>query len=84
MEGYILTMEKVTVSLPAALLNYADRRARVSNTSRSRVIADALAERKAREEEALAVEGYRFYAEESREFAASSLDAVTEAIDRAS
>lgn len=75
-----LSKEKVTVSLPRELVRYADKKAAESGKSRSQLVAEALAEKKAREEEELAAEGYRFYASESRDFAISSLPAVSEAI----
>ncbi|MCL4371050.1 MAG: ribbon-helix-helix domain-containing protein [Chloroflexi bacterium] len=74
-----VALEKVTVSLPRDLVDYATEKARRSGVSRSRVIAEALEERKAREEEQLAAEGYRFYAAEAEGFAQSSARAVSEA-----
>ena len=79
MTVFAQTMQKVTISLPSELLAYADAQAKSLQTSRSQVISDALAERKAAEEAALAVEGYRFYAAEACEFAASSAAATAEA-----
>ena len=70
---------RITVSLPREAVAYADRRARAERTSRSRVIADALARARAAEE-ALAAEGYQFYAEEAMSFAQSSGGAVSEGI----
>lgn len=75
-----LSKEKVTVSLPRDLVRYADKKAAESARSRSQLVAEALAEKKAREEDELASEGYRFYARESKEFADSSLGAVSEAL----
>ncbi len=77
-----LDLEKVTLSLPKELVRYADRRAAELSTSRSQVIGDAVADRRAREEEDLAREGYAFYARESEEFAAGSMTAVAEALGR--
>ena len=74
-------IRKVTISLPAYLLEYADHAAIETNVSRSQIISDALAEVKARADETRAVEGYQFYAVESEEFAAASATAVAEAID---
>jgi metal-responsive CopG/Arc/MetJ family transcriptional regulator len=74
---------KITVSLPASLVEFADCEAARLNVSRSRLIAQALAEIKAAEEERLAIEGYRFYAQEASEFAEASADAVAEALDHA-
>ncbi len=75
-----LSKEKVTVSLPRDLVRYADKKAAESGKSRSQLVAEALAEKKAREELELAAEGYCFYAGESKEFADRSLGAVSEAM----
>jgi metal-responsive CopG/Arc/MetJ family transcriptional regulator len=75
------TLRKVTISLPHHLLEFADREAARLNISRSRVIAQALSEIKAEEEERLAAEGYRFYAQEASEFAEASAAALAEALD---
>lgn len=75
------TTRKVTISLPADVLAYADAQAERRNTSRSQVIAQALADLKVAEQEALAAEGYRFYAAEARAFDEASADAVAEAWD---
>ena len=75
--------EKVTLSLPKELIDYADKRARELSVSRSQVIGEALAQRRAREEEELAREGYAFYARESESFAAVSATAVSEALGHA-
>ena len=72
-------MRKVTVSLPPELLAFADDRARVLHTNRSHVISMALTAVKESEEAKLAAEGYRFYAQESLEFAEASHQAVAEA-----
>jgi len=58
--------KKVTVSLPEELVEYADRLARESSTSRSAVIADLLEWRRARVRDALAREGYAFYGDEAK------------------
>jgi hypothetical protein len=50
--------------------------------NRSKVIAEALAAQREREEARLAAEGYRFYAQEASEFAAASLQAVSEGMLR--
>jgi metal-responsive CopG/Arc/MetJ family transcriptional regulator len=73
-------VEKVTVSLPAELIRYADERAAALRTSRSRIISRALTAWRAQEQDALAREGYGFYAQEANEFAAASLQAVSEAL----
>ena len=75
-----LDREKVTLSLPRDLVRYADALATELATSRSQVIASALAAQRAREEDELAREGYAFYAQESEEFAAASMRAVSEAL----
>ncbi len=72
--------EKVTISLPERLVRYANQRASRLGISRSQVVADALIAQQARETEELAAEGYRFYAEEARDFAAESGPAVAEAL----
>lgn len=74
---------KVTVSLPQALVEYADARAEAVGTNRSRVIAEALADAQRRQQEELAREGYAFYNDESAEFAQISGKAVAEALDDA-
>ena len=76
-------LEKVTVSLPRELVRYADSLAAERATSRSAVVSDALAVLRERQESELAREGYAFYAEESAEFAAASMKAVSEAFGRA-
>ena len=74
-------VRKITISLPSNLVEFADREAARLSISRSRVIAQALSEIKAEEEERLAAEGYRFYAQEASEFAAASAAAIAEALD---
>jgi metal-responsive CopG/Arc/MetJ family transcriptional regulator len=74
------TARKITISLPADMLAYADAQAARRNTSRSQVISEALAEYRAAKEAALAAEGYGYYAGEASAFAASSADAVAEAL----
>ena len=73
-------MRKITVSLPQELVEFADTVAARMKTSRSRMIAEAIMAQRAREEASLAAEGYRFYAQEASEFAAASLQAVSEAL----
>lgn len=75
-----LETRKVTISLPASLLKYADRRATQMGTSRSEVISLVLAEALAREKDALAAEGYRFYGQEAQEFAEASVRAFAEVL----
>ena len=69
---------KVTISLPVHLLDFADRLAVQVQTNRSQVISQALAAVQAQEEERLAAEGYRFYADESAEFAQITASASAE------
>lgn len=76
-------VRKITISLPAELVEFADRLAKQSRLSRSQVVSRALAQIRASEEERLAAEGYRFYAREAEEFAAASSRAVAEAVDHA-
>ena len=59
------SVSKITVSLPRELVTYVDASATERQISRSRVIAEILAEKKAANEDQLAAEGYRFYAEEA-------------------
>jgi metal-responsive CopG/Arc/MetJ family transcriptional regulator len=73
--------QKVTVSLPADLLAYADAQARRLRTSRSQFLSRVLAQLRDSEQARLAAEGYSFYAADSRDFAESSLPAVAEALD---
>ena len=77
------SVRKITISLPDNLVEFADREAARLSTSRSRVIAQALAEIKTEEEERLAAEGYRFYAQEASEFAEASAAALAKALDHA-
>jgi metal-responsive CopG/Arc/MetJ family transcriptional regulator len=74
-------VRKITISLPDSLVDFADREAARLSISRSRVIAQALSEIKAEEEERLAAEGYRFYAQEASEFAEASATAIAEVLD---
>ena len=77
-------MRKITVSLPQELVEFADTVAAAMKISRSKVIADAIAVQREREEARLAAEGYRFYAQEASEFAAASLQAVSEVLGHGS
>lgn len=74
------SIRKITISLPAELVEFADRLAEQLRLSRSQVVSRALAQAKAMEEERLAAEGYRYYAQEAQEFAAASSRAVAEAV----
>jgi len=84
MSARTVPIRKVTVSLPVSLVDFADREAARLNIIRSRLIARALSYIKAVEEEQLAAEGYRFYAQEASEFAGASASAVAEALEPAS
>lgn len=75
---------KVTISLPVNLLDFADRLAVQVKTNRSQVISQALAAVQAQEEARLAAEGYRFYANESLDFAQITASASAEAFASAS
>ncbi len=72
--------QKVTISLAQDLLRYADQQAEALGRSRSQIIGHALAELRAREADALAREGYAFYAREAEDFAAVSLAASSEVV----
>jgi len=72
-------IRKVTISLPVNLLDFADRLAAQVKTNRSQVISQALAAVQTQEEERLAAEGYRFYANESLDFAQTTAPASAEA-----
>ena len=80
MPGGVSTMRKITVSLPQELVEFADTVAVTMKISRSKVIADAIVAQREREEARLAAEGYRFYAQEASEFAAASLQVVSEVL----
>ena len=72
---------KVTVSLPEDLVAFADAKASEHGTTRSRLISGLLAELRKREDDALAEEGYRFYAQEAKEFSEMTSSVVAEAFD---
>lgn len=72
-------MREITISLPEALVAFADDWARALGTSRSQVISMALAAAKTAEDEQLTAEGYRFYAQEASEFASVAHQAIAEA-----
>lgn len=83
MQTHTSSIRKVTISLPAVLLQYADRLAEQLGTSRSDVIGRALAQAQAAEEDRLAADGYRFFAHEASEFAAASAQSFAEVLDDA-
>jgi metal-responsive CopG/Arc/MetJ family transcriptional regulator len=72
---------KVTVSLDADLVDLADSKAVELGTTRSQIIDDLLREMRRRELDELACEGYRFFAHEAEEFAASSMRVAHEVLD---
>ncbi len=74
-------IRKVTLSLPEELIAYADSKAAQMGTNRSRLVTELLKRSRENEREALAREGYRFYAGEAEEFAAQSITAFSEALD---
>jgi metal-responsive CopG/Arc/MetJ family transcriptional regulator len=74
---------KITISLPSELVEFAEEKAARLKSTRSHVIGQTLAKAKAAEEEQLAAEGYRHYAQESEEFAEASAKAVGEAMEHA-
>ncbi len=76
-----VTSRKVTLSLPEELIAYADSKAAELGTNRSRLVSDLLERFRQHEREALAREGYRFYAGEAEEFAAQSAAAASEVLD---
>ncbi len=73
------TIQKVTVSLPRDLVIFADTKAAEWGITRSGLFAELLADLKNDQEDALAAEGYQFYAQEAEEFAQASQGAVSEA-----
>ena len=75
---------KITISLPGELVAFTDSQAQQNKTSRSQFISNLLSRFKAQEEERLAIEGYKFYAEEASEFAATISIATAEALAHAS
>jgi predicted transcriptional regulator len=79
MSEHLSNVRKITIALSGDLVEYADQQARRRRTSRSQVIGQALAQARAREQERLAAEGYRFYAGEAADFAAAALPAIRDA-----
>jgi hypothetical protein len=64
------------------LIRYVGQLAAAFGNTRRQVISKEAARIHAPKDEDLAGEGYRFYAEESTDFAVSSLGAVSEAVER--
>ena len=83
MSNPVRAVRKVTISLPMELVEFADQQASRLSTSRSRFIAQMLAQLKSLEQESRAAEGYRFYAQEASEFAAVTASAAAEALRHA-
>lgn len=77
-----LATRKVTISLPEELVAFADHKASEQRTTRSDVIGRLLEEHRATELDALAREGYEFFAREAVEFAEQSAIALGEALGR--
>ena len=75
-------VSKVTISLPASLLETADLLARERSTTRSGVIADLLEKEKEARIEALMAEGYREMAEENLRLAEEAFPLTTEALEQ--
>ena len=73
-------IRKVTISLPAQLLDFTDRLAAQAHTSRSQVISQVLAVVQAQEAARLAVEGYHYYGGEATELAQATASAVAAAL----
>ena len=83
MPARTMPVRKVTISLLPSLLEFADQQAMRLRISRSEIVSRALAQVKVAEEERLAAEGYRFYSQETSEFAAASASAFAEVLDHA-
>ena len=60
---------KITISIPAPLLDFADRVARERSTTRSGLIAELLRQEEEAQIQALMAEGYQEMAEENRRLA---------------
>jgi hypothetical protein len=75
------TPRRVTLTLPACLIQYADCKAAELGVSRSQVVADVLSRACTCERNDLAAEGYRFYARDAEEFAADCLCACSQALE---
>ena len=75
-------VSKVTISLPPALLSFADRLAREKSMTRSGIIAALLEKEEAASTEALMAEGYREMAEENLREAEEALNLTREVVLR--
>lgn len=71
---------KVPISLPAPLLEFADRLARERATTRSGVIAELLRKEEEAKTQALMAEGYREMAEENLREAEEAFPLVSETV----
>ncbi len=71
-------MKRISISLPAELVSFADQVAKRRRVSRSKAISIALDMAREQELQSLAAEGYQFYAEEASRFAEESAAAVAE------
>ena len=72
--------EKVTISLPSDLVRVADEVARVTDTSRSKVVAACLRELAERRLEEQMEEGYRAMAKEHRGFSRVAMSLASEVL----
>jgi len=72
--------EKVTVSLPADLVAFADEVASKKHTTRSKVLSECLREYAAKKKIEEMKEGYLAMAEHQREFAESAFEIAGETI----
>jgi len=73
-------VSKVTISIPAPLLDFADRVARERSTTRSGLIAELLRQEEEAQIQALMVEGYREMAEENRHMAEEAFPLTAETL----
>ena len=71
---------KITISLPRALLELADRLAQERSTSRSGVIAELLMKEQEAQMRSLMAEGYQEMAEENRKLAEDGFPVTSEMI----
>ena len=72
---------KVTVSLAADVVAFADLRAARLHTTRSQVIEEALRATHEQERDELAREGYRFFSREAEDYAAATLRLAHEVLE---
>jgi predicted transcriptional regulator len=74
-----MAKQRVTVTLPEDVAEYADDVARRTGRSRSAVVAHAIDNLRRADIERLLAEGYQAFAEESRHFAEEALPLAAEA-----